>query len=237
MKLLTWNCNGALRKKFHLLEGFDADIILVQECEDPAQSADTAYQQWAVNYLWQGDRKHKGQAIFAKPHISLERLDWPVAVGDGTLKHFIPCLVEQSYVLLAVWTHQNKGVANPYVGQLWAFLQLHAAKLGANALLAGDFNSNAYWDKPRRDWNHSDVVRLLANRGVHSCYHLQYEEAHGQESTPTFYLTKKLEKPYHIDYVFAAQPWVSRFSQLSIGQPTDWLRYSDHMPLFVSFDK
>jgi exonuclease III len=37
MKITTWNCNGAFRKKYHLLEDFGADILVIQECEDHAQ--------------------------------------------------------------------------------------------------------------------------------------------------------------------------------------------------------
>jgi len=34
MKVVIWNCNMAFRKKYKvLLEQYDPDIILVQECE------------------------------------------------------------------------------------------------------------------------------------------------------------------------------------------------------------
>lgn len=51
MKIITWNCNGALRKKFESLLDFDADLIIVQECENPAESKDKKYLDWAENYL------------------------------------------------------------------------------------------------------------------------------------------------------------------------------------------
>ena len=38
MKIISWNCNGALWKKFNLLEKLDADILVIQECEDPRRS-------------------------------------------------------------------------------------------------------------------------------------------------------------------------------------------------------
>ena len=38
MKIISWNCNGAFRKKFSKILDFDADIHVIQECEDPARS-------------------------------------------------------------------------------------------------------------------------------------------------------------------------------------------------------
>ena len=38
MNIITWNCNGALRKKIEQVDSLGADILVVQECEDPAQS-------------------------------------------------------------------------------------------------------------------------------------------------------------------------------------------------------
>jgi len=50
MKIVTWNCNGALRKKYQLLEEFDADLLIIQECEDPDRST-AEYKEWADNFL------------------------------------------------------------------------------------------------------------------------------------------------------------------------------------------
>ena len=59
MKVLSWNCNCKFRDKYQLLKKYNADILIIQECEDPQQSSDSEYKQWAKNYLWVGDKKHQ----------------------------------------------------------------------------------------------------------------------------------------------------------------------------------
>jgi exonuclease III len=63
MKIVSWNCNGALRKKLHALRGLDADVYIVQECEDPSKTTDSEYAEWASNSLWTGNNKNKGLGV------------------------------------------------------------------------------------------------------------------------------------------------------------------------------
>lgn len=69
MKIVTWNCNGAFRKKFASVSNFNADIYIIQECENPEKSEHKDYLKWANNYLWTGDSKNKGLGIFTKQDV------------------------------------------------------------------------------------------------------------------------------------------------------------------------
>ena len=65
MRLITWNCNGAFRRKREQIDALDADVLVIQECEDPAQS-NQDYLSWADNYVWTGNGKNKGIGIFPR---------------------------------------------------------------------------------------------------------------------------------------------------------------------------
>lgn len=229
MRVVTWNCNGAFRKKYQCLSALDADILVIQECEDPAQSNDIQYKEFAANHLWQGTSKSKGLGVFAKQTVHLKRIELPL----HPLELFLPCMIDRDTPLLATWTKQANSPNFAYIGQLWKFLQHHREFLRTpSAMLVGDLNSNKQWDEWDRWWNHTDVVRELAELGLESAYHLHFAEAQGAESRPTLYLQRNQAKPYHIDYGFFGNNW--KIISVQVGMADEWLTHSDHMP--VIFD-
>lgn len=231
MRIVTWNCNGAFRRKFELVDALDADILVIQECEDPAQSS-SEYRAWAGDYAWIGYGKNKGLGIFPRRRQSIERLPWL----DHGFELFLPVKIGGNVKVLGVWTQQSTSSKYSYIGQFWHYLQKHNTCLGHNTIIAGDFNSNAIWDRPRRTWNHSDCIKELKALGFHSLYHHVYNEEQGREAHPTFYLQRCAMKPYHIDYVFAHSDLLEgKLVDARIGMIADWLPMSDHMPITVDF--
>ncbi len=149
------------------------------------------------------------------------------------LELFLPCRINGATPLLAAWTREAGSPTFRYIGQLWKLLQRHSRFLEAeNAILIGDLNSNFCWDVTDRWWNHMDVVRELHNMGLRSAYHHFTGEKQGQEVTPTFYMYRRKDRPYHIDYAFVSQSLLTD-AAFSIGDPCFWLEISDHMPLLV----
>lgn len=235
MKIVTWNCHGAFRKKFEHISQFNADIYIIQECENPAECRHSKYQEWAENYIWIGDNKNKGLAIFAGPHMELKKLDWSNKFNDHYVKHFLPCRINQDFDLLAVWTHKNNSPNFGYIGQFWKYLQIHKNKLN-KTIIAGDFNSNTIWDEWDRWWNHTDVVNELKELGIESLYHTFTGEKQGAETIPTLYFQRKLDRPYHIDYVFGSDIFSKSLKNFTVGHADIWLEISDHMPIICEFE-
>ena len=249
MRLVTWNCNGALRKKLNAADALGADVLIVQECEDPARST-PQYRHWAGDYLWVGENKNKGIGIFPKNKNIVRRLDWfgsfcipglhttsqSISWNTADLSLFMPLTLNDSYTILACWTKGRDSQAFGYMGQFWKYLQIHREQLKSeNTIIAGDFNSNAIWDKEDRWWSHSDTVKELELLGLHSLYHAKTGECQGQESIPTFFHQRNPRKPYHIDYVFISDNLLES-SSLEVGAIGDWLEFSDHAPLVANID-
>lgn len=205
-----------------------------QECENPEQSNHTEFRRWATNHLWIGDNKNKGLGIFGRNNIELNALEWTNAYKDHSVKYFLPCRVNNDFDLLGVWAHGNNSPNFGYIGQLWKYLQVNKSKLN-KTIIAGDLNSNAIWDQWDRWWNHSDVIRELKGVSIESLYHINSGEQQGKESNPTFYLQRKLEKAYHIDYIFGSQEFQNDLKELKIGKVEFKLEISDHMPMICEF--
>jgi exonuclease III len=235
MKIVTWNCNGALRNKFEHLSELNADLYIIQECENPEFAKHHNYISWSGNFLWKGENKNKGIGIFAKKSTTIVPLNWSDTFKDHTVRHFLPCMVNNDFQLLNIWTSQNKSPNFGYIGQFWKYLEVNKSKF-KKIILAGDLNSNMIWDEWDRWWNHSDVVSDLSKMEINSLYHRFYNEEQGAESKPTFFLQRNQLKPYHIDYIFASIEFQQNLAKVDIGNIEKWLNYSDHLPIICEFE-
>jgi exonuclease III len=226
MKIVTWNCNGAFRKKCHLFDNTNFGIIVIQECEDPRQST-KAYLKWSGDYLWKGENKNKGLGIFSRGDVRISQIDWP----DGETREFISCRVNDSFNLVAVWAKGAAGSPVGYAGQVYKYIEVNWERLkNDRVVVCGDFNSNSIWDDRHEVYNHSNIVAKLDSFGLSSMYHSFNGADHGSEQKPTLYMYRNIDKPYHIDYAFCSADIISQFPP-EIGGPAYWLNFSDHMPL------
>jgi exonuclease III len=103
-------------------------------------------------------------------------------------------------------------------------------------MLIGDFNSNTIWDyKKHRLVSHAGVVKQLGNKGIFSTYHFHHKQTQGTEEHPTFYMYRHKGKPYHIDYCFVSTDMLEKLQSVDIGEYDFWAKYSDHVPMIVTF--
>jgi endonuclease/exonuclease/phosphatase family metal-dependent hydrolase len=178
---------------------------------------------------WVGSNPHKGLAIvgfgdhaYTIPECYTDELPWfiPLRIADLDLN------------VIAVWAC----VKTPrlrYVRVIHAALDHYDSFIrAAPAIMAGDFNSNAIWDRKHGALDHTHMTARLESLGLRSVYHAQHGEAHGAEQVNTWYMYRNRAKGYHLDYVYVSECLMAGTS-LSIGEPDVWLSRSDHMPLIA----
>lgn len=250
MKIVSWNCNGNFRETIKSILDEDsktyleADIYVICECENPREPL-PKYKEYKKivedlvgdNYFWTGDLHYKGLGISAKDNIKLELIEGL----NEKFKNFIALRVNDNFNLLGVWAmgaDKEKGL-NEYVEMIHDYFDANSELFDENLIMCGDFNSNVIWNNLHKakdyDGNAKDQTNLnikLNNKGLFSVYHELTGEKQGKETKPTFYQSRHLDKPYHIDYVYAAKESVIA---LQIGGADKWLELSDHMPLTFEF--
>ena len=218
MRIISWNCNGKFREKFKFIAKENADIYVIQECENPSKYP-KEFKNFYPTYTWYGERVNKGLAIFVKDNVTMKENDWPFYC----LRHFISVKINDTFDLVGVWA------SSPYIEEYYIYQAININKYSENTILIGDFNSNAIWDKMHSKRNHSEVVKQLYNKNILSAYHYFSKEKEGEETKPTFYLYRHMDKPYHIDYCFGNP---RKFKSFTILDNT-WLQYSDHLPILL----
>lgn len=236
MKLITWNCQGAFRKKAEFILALQPDILVIQECEHPDKLKFNPTTPKPTDIYWYSDGGKKGIGIFSYSNYKFELLpDF-----NPEFRYILPIRVTghgKTFTLLAVWAMGNKENHEArYIGQVWLAINHYKDLLGSSTILIGDFNSNKIWDYKDRVGTHSNVVSKLADKDIHSVYHKYFDTEQGKEKQPTLYMYRKQEKPYHIDYCFVSADLLDKVKKVEIGTYENWTAHSDHSPMTIKFD-
>jgi exodeoxyribonuclease III len=231
MRIITWNCQGAFRNKLDAVAHYAADILIVQECESLEKFQKNSYQ-YFKNATWYGENTSKGIGVFSNTY-SFEILD----IHNTDFKTIIPISATNgaiAYTLFAICAINTTTPKEKYIEQVWKAIHYYTSLLtNKNVILAGDFNSNAIWDRTSSIGNHSDVVAKLASYNIHSAYHVFFQQAQGQEMHPTFFHYRKKEKPFHLDYCFLSNNLLNKIKSVHIGDYKTWTAFSDHSPIII----
>src|SRR5512140_789895 len=116
MILLTWNCQGAFRKKYPLVAGLTPDLAVIQECEQP-ERIPWKKGQPPTAALWFGESPNKGLGIFSWTGLVFE----PLAEYDRSIRYCVPIRVTSPYQfnLVAVWAMDHVKAAHSYSAQVF----------------------------------------------------------------------------------------------------------------------
>ncbi|MBQ1731998.1 MAG: hypothetical protein II037_07290, partial [Bacteroidales bacterium] len=98
-------------------------------------------------------------------------------------------------------------------------------------IMCGDFNCDKRLKNETHRKNVDEMMDKLSEIQLVDVYHDIYDENQGEESKATFYLYKHLDKPYHLDHVFAAK---GKVNCLQVEKDVDrWInpKKSDHVPI------
>ncbi len=233
MRIISWNCQGAFRKKVDLVLNYNPDIIVVQECEC---EDNLKFNKKPNDFFWYGNNIHKGIGVFSYSDYKFELLE----IFNPVYRYIIPIHVTgygHSFILFAIWAMGNKeNWEARYIGQIWLAINYYTSLLNNSVILIGDFNSNKIWDYKDRVGNHSSVVSLLEENNIHSVYHKHLNHEQGKEINPTFFLQRNQKKSYHIDYCFVSNDFYDSFQNIEIGKYENWITFSDHLPLIIDFN-
>jgi len=236
MKLISWNCQGAFRKKANVILSHQPDILIVQECEHPDKLGFGSTITKPNDFYWYGDNINKGIAIYSYSNYKFELLP----IFNPEFRYILPFRVtggRQVFILFAIWAMDNKENYDArYIGQIWLAINHYVDLFDNSTILIGDFNSNKIWDYKDRVGNHSDVVRKLHEWNIQSIYHRHFNLEQGKEKHPTFFLQRKHNKPYHIDYCFVSNDLIDKVQNVEIGTYENWNEYSDHSPLLINLE-
>lgn len=225
----------AFRKKADYILSYKPDILIVPECEHPDKLKFESDTPKPNEILWYGENKNKGLGIFSYSDFKIKLLK----TYNPELKFIIPIGVtggEYHFTLYAIWANNTADSDGQYIEQVWKAIHHYKNHLkNKSVMLIGDFNSNTIWDKKHRSGNHSNVVNFLEGMRIYSTYHLHNKKIQGKELHPTLYMYRHLDRPYHIDYCFVSEDLTKQIKSVEIGEFQSWVKYSDHVPLIVTF--
>lgn len=218
IKIVSWNCCCAFRKKFQFIECEAADIYVIQECENPDKYK-KEFLVFPYKYYWIGKNQNKGLCVFVK-----EKYDTKIHIFNDNYNYFLSIQVD-GIIIVGVWAN------SPYIEEYFEYQKENIQQYTDKTILIGDFNSNAKWNSLHGEKNHTTVVDELKQYGFISAYHYSTTESQGCETTNTFYLHRNAAKGHHIDYCFLKPDMLNEFKILDDPK---WLEHSDHMPLILS---
>ena len=223
MRIVAWNCfRGPFAKKIAALETLSPDVAVLSEATRPDEESEQV--------LWfPSNASSLGIQVRSRGDYQVRRLkaaDLPNCV--------VPIRVSGpiNYNLLAVWTWPAPSYIKAFMNALAAYSELLRS---GPTVVAGDFNGNPAFDKPRQRikwW--TAAFSELQDAGLVSAYHFVNKAAFGKELHATHHFLRKPERRFHIDFCFIPREWANKRLEAQVVSGPEWRLLSDHFPLLVS---
>jgi hypothetical protein len=228
IRIVSWNCSQALVRKARALLTLEPDIAVVPESSEGAEL------DGLERVGWTGRNPTKGLSVFARPDLAgIVDGSW-----DPSREWFLPVRFRSiSLDLLAVWAMNHRGrESGPPLGRTRRALDHYATLLRhERAVVIGDFNDNARWDTVRQPM-FATTTAVLADLGYASVYHARTGEASSDLLGASLLWQRNPAKPYLVDHAFIPRPWLSRVEDFHLGEVSEWLPLSDHVPLVLDLE-
>ena len=232
----------ALHRKWDELLSLKPDVAIISETANTDILHHRGLDEFdARTSAWMGKNPNKGLGVFTFNEFEITRHEpfYPY------LNYVLPVHVTGrfDFNLLAVWAQNaSAGITRKHqLGPLRRGMRKYDTFLRMGpSVIAGDLNNNQYWDKKGWRSNHMTMVEIAVEQGMHSAYHLSRGESHGAEREPTHYWRDRTKDgpTYHLDYIFASEPMISKMNSLEVGTFENWCgtKLSDHVPVILDCD-
>jgi exonuclease III len=209
--------------KFTAVQNFEADILLVQECEKLPRDHFEGF-----DFHWVGENTKKGLGVLTRGPS-----EFPQEIYRSDFIYFIPVTYGGVFIL-GVWAFNDRAqkISAQSSGYFLDALAHYSEQIQASSevVIAGDFNNGPQWDVPGHRNNFVGIDSALNALELHSAYHVSKLEEFGKETSPTYFHQRNLEKTFHIDYVYAN---LDLIKSVEVGSYSDWCALSDHVPVTV----
>ncbi|WP_233550032.1 hypothetical protein [Flavobacterium sp. 120] len=117
MKIISWNCNMAFRKKAEFILKEQPDILIVPECEHPDKLIFKNDIAKPTDLFWFGKNQNKGLGIFSYSDFKIKLL----SIHNPEFKYVLPLSVSNNEIeltIFAIWAQKPQN-HDCYTEQIW----------------------------------------------------------------------------------------------------------------------
>lgn len=223
MKILSYNISWSKQFKIDwLFRHKDASAFVVPECGN----ANNIVVPDGYHFYWVGNYDIKGLGVFVSNKHKHEIPSW----ANNNLNFAIPVILDDEYLLLAVWPTKVKDGANDsYIDILLEILEYYKEYISQyKTVIIGDYNIISSSKRTGKD-NPYPIFDWMQEHGLKSAHHTFLNESYGKESLPTYFHQFKETCQFFIDYAFIN----ADIADYKLYTWDETNRMSDHVPIMV----